>query len=370
MTDLLEKNNTTTDPAVDKEYLNKIAPEYGLDETISDKVKLMVVKKHIECQSANYFLDGLLEKRNTIKSYIETGFKNFDKEMDGGLFPGLYVLGAISSMGKTSFILQMADQIAADKHCVLYFSLEMGTHELIAKSLSRYTYLISNKNFKDSITARRINSNYVLDNFQQLNFDNAVKLYKDDVAENIFYFEGLNDIGVDDIRKEIERQINIKKTSPIVFIDYLQIIKPINENWTEKRNIDKIVIELRKIARDYNIPIIAISSLNRGSYKGDIDLDAFKESGAIEYGSDVLLGLQPPNLESGLTPKEAKSNREAIESEKRKAERKIELKILKNRSGRTGQRIPFEYNAMFNYFEETDDDGPAWEDITSNNIPF
>ena len=317
-----------------------------------------------------------------MKTYTETGFTEFDKQMDGGLYPGLYILGAISSMGKTAFISQMADQIAANKNDVLYFSLEMGTQELIARSLSRYTYLINdskNHNRKnadterDAVTARHINSNYVFDNFQQINFDEAVQLYREEVGNNLYYYESLGDIGVEEIRKEIDRHKTIRGSTPIIFIDYLQIMKPINESWTEKRNIDKTVIELRKIARDYEIPIIAISSLNRGSYKGDIQLDAFKESGAIEYGSDVLLALQVPELESGETPKEAKANKEKIEEVKAQSERVLELKVLKNRSGRTGQRIRFKYKAKFNYFSDVEQEQyntPSWIDDTNGIKTF
>ena len=328
----------------------------ALTPEISEKVQAMIIKQKIAIHKAGESLNSLLKERSERKSCIETGFPKFDKELDGGLYPGLYILGAISSMGKTAFMSQIADQIAASKTDVLFFSLEMGSKELVARSLSRYSYLIPGGEDRDAITARRVNSNYVLNSFQQLNFDRAVEMYRKDVAENLYYYESLGDIGVNEIREEVERHIKNLGAVPVVFIDYLQIMKPIDERWTEKRNIDKTVIELRKIARDHNVPIFAISSLNRGAYNGDMNLDAFKESGAIEYGSDVLLGLQVPNLDSGATPSEARSNKEAIEKAKREAVRRLEVKILKNRSGRTGERIEFDYTAKFNYFSDPVDD--------------
>ena len=60
----------------------------------------------------------------------------------------------------------------------------------------------------------------------------------------------------------------------------------------DKQNVDRAVFELKRLSRTYKIPVIAISSLNRGSYSSDICMAAFKESGAIEYSSDVLIGLQ------------------------------------------------------------------------------
>jgi len=67
---------------------------------------------------------------------IKTGFGELDAALDGGLYEGLYIVGAISSLGKTTFVLQLADQIAQRGHDVLIFSLEMSRFELMAKSIS------------------------------------------------------------------------------------------------------------------------------------------------------------------------------------------------------------------------------------------
>ena len=91
---------------------------------------------------ANYLKNGLKKDLQDFRNYKErkTGFKNFD-ELSGGLYPGLYVLGAISSLGKTTFIHQVADQIAErdSKEHILYFSLEQSRLELLTKSIARKT---------------------------------------------------------------------------------------------------------------------------------------------------------------------------------------------------------------------------------------
>lgn len=332
-------------------------------------------KAPIDKSSASTFLDSFLNGDALAEMpYIETHFKQFDAALDGGLYPGLYVLGALSSMGKTSLMLQLADQIAAAGTNVLYFTLEMGAHELIAKSLSRYSFIEAGKKDEDAATARSITNmrrRALFNNYQIIKVDKATERYYSEVSGNLWYFESLGDIGTKEIRREVEKHYKATGNTPIVFIDYLQILKPYNEFWTEKRNIDKAVTELRKLSRDYKMPVFCISSLNRDSYKGDIDLNAFKESGAIEYGSDVLLGLQPPDLEAGLTPKEAKANKAAIEEEKKKVNRELEIKILKNRSGSTGQRIRFNYNAKFNYFtDDTAENMPGWEPAKDTGIMF
>jgi len=88
---------------------------------------------------------------------------------------------------------------------------------------------------------------------------------------------------------------------------------------------------------------VAISSLNRANYNTAISMEAFKESGGIEYSSDVLIGLQlagagVPNFDPT--------------AEKQKYPREIELVILKNRSAAVGDKIKFKYYPMFNYFIE------------------
>lgn len=324
---------------------------------------------------ANNLLNDFIETAALDTPCIKTGFEVFDNEMDGGLYPGLYILGAISSMGKTSFMLQLADQIAAGKNDVLYFTLEMGAHELIAKSLSRYSYIEAGKVANNSVYTRTItnvNKRAEMTTNQRINYDKAIDEYYLNVSKNLWYFESIGDIGITEIKARIKKHVEITGRVPLLFIDYLQIMKPFNEVWTEKRNTDKAVLELRKLAREYNTTIFIISSLNRSSYKGDISMDAFKESGAIEYGSDVLLGLQPRGMAAGSYKKDEKNNIELVEETKAAETRELELKILKNRTGRTGQRINFEYNAKFNYFEEevAPEFMPGWTKASGVNAIF
>ena len=116
-----------------------------------------------------------------------------------------------------------------------------------------------------------------------------------------------------------------------------------NERLTEKQKTDRSVIELKRISRDFKTPVIAISSFNRENYKSVVSMQSFKESGAIEYSSDVLIGLQL----KGTGP----ANFDVNEAKSRNP-REIELVVLKNRNGRTGIKMEFDYYAMYNYFKE------------------
>lgn len=131
---------------------------------------------------------------------------------------------------------------------------------------------------------------------------------------------------------------------PVIVVDYLQIIKPCDSRISDKQNVDRIVSELKRISRDFKVPVIVISSLNRESYNLPISMAAFKESGTIEYSSDVLIGLQMKGVgESGFN----------IDTAKMRDPRQIELKILKNRNGKTGGFVNFLYYPAYSYFLES-----------------
>ena len=162
-------------------------------------------------------------------------------------------------------------------------------------------------------------------------------------AQHIFISEGIGDIGAQQIREIVKKHILYTDNTPIVIIDYLQILAPYSDRATDKQNTDKAVMELKRISRDYKTAVIGVSSFNRANYKEAVTMEAFKESGAIEYSSDVLIGLQLKGAGS--------KDFNATEA-KKKNPREIELIILKNRNGSTGEKIEFKFYPLFNYFAE------------------
>ena len=277
---------------------------------------------------------------------IATNFDELDAALDEGLYEGLYILGAISSLGKTSFALQIADQIAQQGQDVLIVSLEMARTELMAKSISRITFLECGDNTAHAKTTRGITAGKRYEKYTKAEkelISESIQKYSE-YTDHLFIYEGIGDIGVAQVRELAETHIKATGNKPVVIIDYLQILAPFEMRGSDKQNTDKAVFELKRLSRDFKIPIIGISSLNRESYNATISMSAFKESGAIEYSSDVLLGMQFETTEL---------NAENINRMKREEVRKIELKILKNRNGATGDSITYDYYPMFNYFKET-----------------
>ena len=317
-------------------------------EHMEDEAKEAEREAYLKTSTANHiqaFINGIEKSVNT--PFIPTGFSKLDGVLDAGLYEGLYTIGAISSLGKTTFILQMADNIAQGGNDVLIFSLEMARYELMAKSISRHTLelALADGRTQNAKTARGITTGNRYAEYspaeRQL-IETAIKAYGEYAAQ-IFISEGMGDIGTAQVREAVQNHITFTGRTPAVIIDYLQILAPYNERMTDKQNTDKAITELKRISRDYKTPVIAISSLNRPGYKDAVTMEAFKESGAIEYSSDVLIGLQLAG---------AGANGFDANEEKKKSPRNIELVILKNRNGRTGDKLRFDYYPAFNYFKE------------------
>lgn len=329
--------------------------------------------ERLQSQAISYSLDKFLEnvKESTKAHYIPTGFKAVDNLLDGGLYPGLYIVGAVSSLGKTTFALQIADNIAKTGHSVLIYSLEMARDELIAKSLSRLTVIEDLKKHTTSHakTTRGILTGSRYKNYSQEEkglIDKAVAEYRQ-YASNIYISEGVGNIGVENIREQVEEHTRLTGKAPVVIIDYLQILAPYSERMTDKQNTDKAVLELKRLSRDNNIAVIGISSFNRDNYSSPVNLASFKESGAIEYSSDVLIALQYSGMdyEEGETEKaREKRIRELIKTQQAKAKdgkaQLLQVKILKNRNGSKGESL-INFYPMFNYF--TEEAPPVLEEV-------
>ncbi len=306
---------------------------------------------------------------------IKTGFNLLDNSLDGGIRPEqLIIIGAISSLGKTTFVLQAADFIAKSGQDVLIFSLEMSENELMSKSISRQTFTSCGINENDLSLAKTslgITSGDRWKNYSKAekeHINKAVKEYTQS-AKHIYINVGCGNITVDYIRKQVENQIHLTNRKPIVIVDYLQILAPHSDRISDKQATDYNVTSLKRIARDFKLPVIAISSFNRTSYTSTAKMSAFKESGSIEYSSDILITLTLKNATD-----EEKTTKEKAVSNDIRTPRNIELTILKNRSGRTGDVIPYLFYAAFNTFVESND-SLTLKEITSSgsinsNIPL
>lgn len=296
-------------------------------------------------------LQGLLDyiNRNEEVEAIPTGFKNLDKVLDGGLYEGLYGIGAISSLGKTTFVLQIADYIAQyDKKPVLYFALEMGTYELMTKSISRITFENSQGNETLAQGTRSLLKGkwkYRFNSEQYANVMQSFREYGDYYSDVIIHDGSEKRPDIYDISNTVDSYVARTGKKPVVIIDYLQIMKPTNDRATDKANVTTSVNEMKKLATRHHIPVIVISSFNRLNYNSPVSMEAFKESGDIEYSTDVLIGLQLKGVGG---------NDFDVNEAKRRTPRNVEAVILKNRNGATGDTLQYAYYSMFNKFLDMD----------------
>ena len=319
-------------------------------------------------KAASYNLQDFIKRIESrrYKNCFSTGFKNLDEVLQGGFYPGLYVFGAISSLGKTTFAMQITDNIANAGNDVLYFSCEMSKEELEAKSISRLSFLKSVKeghgNTYGQTTLNILSGSFLSKGSSYINHIQKCLNDYSVFSDNIFFHEGVGTISVRNIEAAINEHINANDgRKPIVIIDYLQILalNPDNERLTDKQCMDKTILRLKQLSRDYELPILVISSFNRQSYTAPVDLSSFKESGAIEYSADVLIGMQFNGMDYKSGEKEEDRNkriRDLRASQEKLAEKAgefqdIQLKILKFRNGKRTS-INLELCPMFNYFRE------------------
>lgn len=317
------------------------------------------------------YVDDFWTDLNTIKGvpYISTGFDALDKELDGGLYAGLYIVGAVPSLGKTALIMQVAEQIAEAGRDVIIFSLEMSRRELMGRSVSRQTmklaledgrhYRVDTDDDKTSFAKdyRGVTISEFFKSYSPEEKDHVKKAVEEyrNIADNLSVF--VNDdkllggtverYGVKDIEDVVAAHIKHRQGKPVVVVDYLQILASPNDqrNLTEKQIIDENTSRLKCISRNYDIPLICISSYNRSNYNTGAKMESFKESGAIEYDADVLLGLEL----TGATEGSADDMNEA----KGKNPREVDVVVLKNRNGKTSGKISFDFYPAYSHFVET-----------------
>ncbi|MCD8211419.1 MAG: toprim domain-containing protein [Oscillospiraceae bacterium] len=272
----------------------------------------------------------------------KTGFSNLDEKL-GSLYSGLYIIAGASSVGKTSFCGMLADNLAKSGQHVLFFSLEMSRFELIAKTLAREMYLLHASN---PLTAREIREGKSSEDILR-----AGEAYRETVGSNLSIIEGNLSTTVEDIEEKTRAYIARNKIKPCLIIDYLQIIPPSKDPETGRKPSDsreiteKNVVALKRLSRDLSIPIIVISSLNRQNYLTPISFEALKETGLLEYSSDIVFGLQlaAVNSEKITGNSTLAIKRKFLSEAKKNPDRKVELINLKNRYG------PSEWSVYFNY---------------------
>ena len=325
-----------------------------------------------DLQYLDYQMQDRLEEFRELN--YGTGFSYFD-EVFGKMAPGLYCIGGLTGCGKTTFALQIADQVAEAGNPVMYFSLEQSREELTMKSISRiasekYGVYVSSM---DLITGFNRDPQKCSRVIQQWNKDggitSAFRYYRERIAPNKWTLERDFNADYTEIEKKIELYIRTHDKIPLVIVDYLQVLSlPEGAKKTDTEAINEIVEGLKQISKRYTVPIIVLSALNRESYNTPISNSDFKQSGQIEYTADFLFGLNYTSIQNGSIVLN-KQGKERTKTELKKAveylslgdKRKLSLAVLKSR-GRSKAHLYHDregnerYTNLFNfiYYPRTD----------------
>ena len=270
----------------------------------------------MELKSNYEYFDTFLKCIEQGYQAISTGFEKLDSLLNGGLYSQLYVLGAMSSVGKTSLTLQIADNIANSGTGVIMFSIEMTKNNMMSKTLSRLSYEANHRlSCIDIMKLQNIETTKELLNLYQ------------NTSKNIFLYEGITTLEL--VSKTIEEYISTYNAKPVVIIDYLQIMAT-DKSLSDKQKIDFFITNLHYFCKRYDIPIIAISSFSRVAYEREASMSSFKESGNIEYEADVLLSLEKENQNNDI----------------------VKLSVIKQRNGQKDVSSKYHFVPKYSYFEE------------------
>ena len=320
----------------------------GINLHVRNKQGLNTHLSETTGQSVSFYigngLEGLRGDKVEFAKYKtrKTGFENLDKITN--LYPGLYVLGAISSLGKTTFACQLADQLTKAGEHVLFFSLEQSRFELVTKGLSRLT---ASMNMKSALTAMEIREGKMTPELEA-----AEKEYIRFAEHEIIYECGF-DTTVETILSNVKDYMTTNsEVKPVVIVDYLQIVRPVDNRQSTKDAVDNNVRAFKKLQTENDLVVLLISSLNRSNYLTPVDFESFKESGGIEYTADVIWGLQLSVMNDEIFDKEKslKTKREKVVEAKKAKPREVELICLKNRYGVSSYKCKFDYYTQYDYF--------------------
>ncbi len=259
---------------------------------------------------------------------VTTGFMDLDKITQGWQKSDLIILAARPSMGKTAFALNMARNAAIAGKPIAFFSLEMSSIQLVTRLISSET----------DITADKLRTG----NLEQYEWD---RLYNrvTNLTNAKLFIDDTPQLSIFELRAKC-RRLKEQHDIQMIFIDYLQLMTAKGDKgFSREQEISTISRSLKSLAKELNIPVLALSQLSRqvetrpGSKKPI--LSDLRESGAIEQDADVVVFIYRPeyyglNEEDGVNTKNL-----AV------------ISIAKHRNGKLGE-VNLRFNGMFTRFEE------------------
>ncbi len=278
-------------------------------------------------------------------SGLHSGFNDLDKITSGWQNSDLVIIAARPAMGKTAFVLSMAKNMAMQHNTpVALFSLEMSNVQLVNRLIVNVT----------EISADKIKSGRLADHeWEQLDFKLA------DLYDAPIYIDDTPSLSVFELRTKARRLVREHKIKCII-IDYLQLMNASGMNFgSREQEVSMISRSLKGLAKELNIPVIALSQLNRGveSRQGAEgkrpQLADLRESGAIEQDADMVCFIHRPEYYK-ITEDERGNSLIGM----------AEIIIAKHRNGATGD-VRLRFKSEYAKFMNVEEDVPVREFTSS-----
>ena len=301
----------------------------------------------------------------------ETGLAPLDKLLCGGfLRQSLIMMGAAPGMGKSFFAQQLFEGMAQKGHNVLYFNLEMSREQMLARSFARLARVRENS----TMAAIDILQGYKWTQAQRETVERTARAYMDEYAPHIAYNPAGSTADLDAILSQMEAAAERAKEAgieaPLVVIDYLHLLRG-NGREDVQTTVKRAVDAFKGYAMRYNSIVFCILAFNRESNKGGkVTQESGRDSSAIEYSGDLMLGLNYAKVEENTDSELADKIREAAQQEGDKAGfTDYKLKVLKNRLQGIRGSIDLSFWGRYGLFLPKVDE-PSQMRIIDADLPF
>ncbi len=255
---------------------------------------------------------------------IPMGFSKIDEITSGLNKSDLILIGARPAMGKTSFALNIARNVALTGKKVVFFSLEMSNEQLAARVLSTEARVESNKLRSGDIST-----------------EEWVRLAEatDRLTKAELYFDDTASITVPEIKSKIKRARDVD----CIIIDYLGLMESAKKKENRVQEVTEITRSLKMLAKDMKIPVVCCAQLSRGPEKNGKAsnrpmLSDLRDSGSIEQDADIVMMLYREGYY-----KSSAQNADEIDMTQ------ADVDIAKNRHGAT-ERVKLHWDAQYTLF--------------------
>ncbi len=265
---------------------------------------------------------------------IPSGFSMLDKYTTGFNKSDLILIGARPAMGKTSFALNVARNIAMKKRKVVFFSLEMSNEQLAQRVLATEARVESSKFRTGEISPEEWGR--IAEAASALN-------------EAELYFDDASTITVPEMKARVRQMKDVE----CVIIDYLQLMTGKKKTENRVQEVSEITRDLKLMAKDLHIPVITCSQLNRSTdARGKAhrpQLSDLRESGSIEQDADIVLML----YREGYYESSGKEDDAEVAALNAANDNKAQVLVVKNRHGGMGD-VDLNWTKEFTLFSSVE----------------